>query len=165
MPDQALSRGLPPKFVQTLQTINSWRTFVNNRILSVQEAFQFDNRDTAIPEPNRVVVPVSLSRRIPLSDEASILHMIQNVFGKFTLRPHCCRKLTANPLYRTTKEAAVVELFLIKAMRTEFVCFGFERFSKLFNQPSEILILRTWNHAHAAVLVLNSEKLRMGSKR
>jgi len=90
-------------------------------VVSVETSFQLNHRDATAWHLHRVIVPVGIARWFPFSDEASILHIVQNMPNEVSLISHGCRELPSQAFDGAAKEPTVVELILFKAMAAELV--------------------------------------------
>src|SRR5262245_11170638 len=98
-------------------------------------------------------MPILVARRLPLTDETPVLHIVEDVRDKLSLVPHGRRELTPDLLDDAPEEPTVVELILVEPMLPKRMRLGLENFRKFDNLSLELFVRLAWNDAHAATRV------------
>jgi len=108
-------------------------------------------------------MPVGLSSRHPVRDEALVLHMIENAAHEIAFVAHRRGELPADAFYRASEKTAVVKFVLGKTMVAEFVGLNFQYLRVLFDVVAKRLILFAGDNTHAAALARSAQLTRIGS--
>jgi hypothetical protein len=97
------------------------RPFEYVGIVPVKTAFQLDDSCSAARHRNCIVMAILATRDVPFADEFAVLHEVEDGLDEFTFVAHRRRELTAYPLDRATKEAAVIKFRFIEPVIAELV--------------------------------------------
>ena len=97
-------------------------------------------------------MPVGFAGRLPVLNEALVLHVVQYMPAELAFVAHRRGKLPTDAFDGTAKNAAVVKLLLVKAVRAEFVRLGFEDFGVVLNELLKLFVLLARDYAHAAAV-------------
>lgn len=111
--------------------VGVWRAFKNVCVVPIKASFKLDGGCSTAWHRDGVIMPIVSPRRIPVLDESTVLHMIQNVANKIPLLSHGRGKLPAYAFDSASEQTAVVELVFSQTMLAELVRLGFEDFGEL----------------------------------
>jgi hypothetical protein len=144
--------------------VRATRPLENLGVVTVQTAFQIDNRGPSILQLHDIIMQHATFRAVPIRYKSAIFHMIEHVLDKFSLLSHRGRKFSAHLLDSAAEYRGSIEIFLRKPVISEFVGLRFNYLNELFDLKAQAWILLAWDNAHAAFSAA-AQTSRSGSNR